>query len=263
MRGLLTALVLALATACAPSPAPSQSPSVPTSSPAPSSPGTTLSGTPRATPARPLAGVHVALDPGHQLGNHNFPAETGRLVDAGGLEKPCNTTGTATADGWPEATLVFQVARTVQRRLTSLGATVSMTRTSNSERRWGPCIDERGRFPARVGADLLVSLHADGAAEGESGFHVIAPPGRPAARRLAVALRAALVAEGIPRSSYVAEGLSIRADLGTLNLSTVPAAMVELGNMVNPRDAARMRSRQGQAAYADGVVSGIRVYLRR
>lgn len=205
----------------------------------------------------------MALDPGHQLGNRHFPEEIGRLVDAGGFEKPCNTTGTAAADGWPEATMVFEVARRVQRRLTSLGATVSMTRTSNSERRWGPCVDERGGFPGRVGAELMVSLHGDGAAEGERGFHVIAAPGRPAARRLARAIRAGLVAQEVPRSSYVPEGLSIRSDLGTLNLATVPAAMVELGNMRNPEDAARMRSREGQAAYAAGIVAGIRAYLRR
>ena len=50
------------------------------------------------------------IDPGHQLGNHNFPRQINRLVPAGGFEKPCNTTGTATDGGYPEATFTWQVA---------------------------------------------------------------------------------------------------------------------------------------------------------
>ena len=38
----------------------------------------------------------MVIDPGHQLGNHNFPRKINRLVPAGGFKKPCNTTGTAT-----------------------------------------------------------------------------------------------------------------------------------------------------------------------
>ena len=59
--------------------------------------------------ARPLAGKVVVIDPGHQLGNRNFPAEINRQVPAGGFTKPCNTTGTATDGGYPEATFVWQV----------------------------------------------------------------------------------------------------------------------------------------------------------
>ena len=44
----------------------------------------------------PLAGRLVVIDPGHQLGNHNFPRRINRPVPAGGFTKPCNTTGTAT-----------------------------------------------------------------------------------------------------------------------------------------------------------------------
>lgn len=262
MKRLLPVLALVLAAACAPAERPAPSPA-----PTPTAPGRTLTPrptpTPQPVPDRPLAGVHVALDPGHQLGNRGFPEEIGRLVDAGGLTKACNTTGTATADGWPEATLTWLVVRRAQRRLTELGAEVSLTRSSNSDEAWGPCIDVRGRFPGRVGADLLVSVHADGNAAGESGFHVIVAPDRPEAGRLARALRSALADAGIRRSSYVEGALSVRADLGTLNLATVPAAMVELGNMRNGEDAALMRSTDGQEAYARAVVRGIRAYLGR
>ena len=50
------------------------------------------------------------IDPGHQLGNHNYPGQINRLVPAGGFQKPCNTTGTATNGGFPEATFTWQVS---------------------------------------------------------------------------------------------------------------------------------------------------------
>src|SRR4051794_14500524 len=110
--------------------------------------------------SQPLGGEVIVIDAGHQLGNHNFPAEINRLVEAGGFTKPCNTTGTATNGGYPEATLNFAIARSVQVRLERLGATVLLSRQANTESSWGPCVDTRGRFGERVGADLVVSLHA-------------------------------------------------------------------------------------------------------
>jgi N-acetylmuramoyl-L-alanine amidase len=232
-----------------------------------------LTAAPVAAGTLPLAGVRIALDAGHQLGNHNFPAQINRLVPAGGFSKPCNTTGTSTNGGYSEATLNFRVVRLVQARLEALGAQVLLTRTRNSQDLWGPCVDARGEFGAKVGARLMVSLHADGAASSAHGFHVIAPTSRSPwttdiaapSLRLAKALRSGFDGVGIPRSTYVGRGtaLSIRSDLGTLNMSDVPVAMLEVGNMRNPSDAHRMTTRAGRAQYARAVVRGIRSYLAR
>jgi N-acetylmuramoyl-L-alanine amidase len=226
-----------------------------------------------ATGGRPLAGIRIALDPGHQLGNHNFVSRINRPVQAGGFTKPCNTTGTATNGGYPEATATFRISRQVAARLRDLGATVVLTRTRNSQSLWGPCVDVRGRFGAKVGARLMVSLHADGAASPGRGFHVIAPRRRSPwttdiaapSLRLAKALRAGLDAGGLTRSTYLAGGsaLTIRADLATLNLADVPTAMVELGNMRNAGDARRLSTPSGESTYAAALVRGIRTYLHR
>lgn len=222
---------------------------------------------------RPLAGVTIAIDPGHQLGNHRFLSDVTRLVPAGGFSKACNSTGTSTDAGLPESTVNFRIARLVRERLRDLGAEVRLTRSTNSTSRWGPCIDQRGRFAGQVGAELMVSLHADGSGPEDRGFHVIVPRSRAPwtdtiagpSRRLGLALRGALDARGIPRSNYIGDGtaLSVRPDLGTLNLSDVPVAMVEIGNMRNLSDARRMSSAEGRAVYAAGVVSGIRRFLDR
>lgn len=224
----------------------------------------------------PLAGRVVVLDPGHQLGNSRFPREIGTLVDAGGLEKPCNTTGTSTDAGYPEATFVWEVALRLRRLLERDGARVVLTRDSNSEDAWGPCVDDRGRAgnPGEPGptADVKLSIHADGSyAEGAHGFHVIAP-GRvegytddigAASLDLAVALRDRMLAGGFVVSTYTAEdGLDVRTDLGTLNLADVPTAMVELGNMRDPAEAEVMTSEQGQLRYARALARGLVTYLR-
>jgi len=225
------------------------------------------------TVARPLGGKVVVIDPGHQLGNHNFPAKINRLVPAGGFKKPCNTTGTATNGGYPEATLTWRVARNVKRRLERLGATVRMTRHSNRQDRWGPCVDARGRAGNRIPADAKLSIHGDGStASGAHGFHVIAPTDRrpwthdifKPSRRLALDTRAALRSVGLPVANYIAggDGLDFRSDLATLNLSDIPTVMVELGNMRNPTDARRMTSRHGRATYAHGLARAVRRYLR-
>jgi N-acetylmuramoyl-L-alanine amidase len=214
----------------------------------------------------------VVVDPGHQLGNRSFPREINRLVSAGPSRKPCNTTGTATDGGYPEATFVWQVAQRVERQLTALGARVVLTRTSDRADRWGPCVDVRGRAGNRAGADLKVSIHADGShSAGARGFHVIAPADlrrwthdiHRRSLRAAQGMRAALVRAGLPRANYVAggDGLDLRSDLATLNLSDVPTVMVELGNMRHRDEARRMASPAGQDRYARGVVGGVRAFL--
>jgi N-acetylmuramoyl-L-alanine amidase len=220
----------------------------------------------------PLSGRTVVIDPGHQLGNHNYPREIERLVPAGGFKKPCNTTGTATNGGFPEATFTWRVSRLLRSRLERLGATVQLTRHSNRQDRWGPCVDVRGRDGNRHDADLKISIHGDGSyAAGAHGFHVITPTDRrpwthdifTSSRRMARETRAALRGVGLPVANYIAggDGIDFRSDLGTLNLSDIPTVMVELGNMRNPVDARRMTSRAGRATYARGLAHAVRRFL--
>ncbi|QZY28764.1 N-acetylmuramoyl-L-alanine amidase [Nocardioides coralli] len=224
---------------------------------------------PAAGRAQPLAGRTVVLDAGHQLGNQRYPRQTTRLVPAGGFRKPCNTTGTETATGVAETTVNWRVTRLLQRRLEALGARVVLTRTSNRLDRWGPCVDARGRAGNRIGADLKLSIHADGAAPGQRGFHVVTPTSRPRwtrdiarpSRRLAVAVRSGLQGRSFRTVPYVAGGIDRRGDLATLNLSDVPAVVVELGNLRDRRDARLLTSPRGQARAAAGLLAGVRRFL--
>lgn len=224
-------------------------------------------------PSRPLDGVVIALDPGHQLGNSNprFSSQIAQTRFNGHITKGCNTTGTATNAGFPEATFNWRVSRYVERRLKALGATVHKTRSNNSYDSWGPCVWDRGKFGARVDADLLLSIHADGAGSSGSGFYLMLPatiPGwtddiaRPSAR-MGKRFIQGMADAGAPRSTYIYGQTLVTPEISTLNFSDVPAILVELGNMQNATDAARMSSRVGQKQYADWLVAGIRAALQR
>jgi N-acetylmuramoyl-L-alanine amidase len=220
--------------------------------------------------AAPLAGTTIHVDAGHNGANGAHPARISRQVPAGtgGYRKACDTTGAQTSDGrLTEATFNLDVARRLQRRLRRLGARVVMTRTTNGG--VGPCVNERAAIANRAHADLAVSIHADGGPPGGRGFHVIAPLPDRAVRTAIVApslrfareLRGRLQAVGLRRSTYIGGGAGLvqRADLGGLNLSRVPKAFVELGNMRNAGDARLLR----RTPQRDGIAAALTRAVRR
>jgi N-acetylmuramoyl-L-alanine amidase len=218
-----------------------------------------------------LSGKTIAVDPGHNGRNWAHPEEINRLVDAGTLRKACDTTGTATASGYAEPAFTWDIAIRLRRMLRASGARVVLTRSSNAG--WGPCITERAAIGNRARADAAVSIHADGGPTSGRGFHVIYPPAirgltddiaRPS-KCLAVAMRRAYkTGTGLPYATYLGgNGLSVRSDLGGLNLSDVPKVFVETGNMRNRADAALLESPAYRERIARSIAAGLATYLTR
>ncbi len=229
---------------------------------------TTPTTTTTAAPAASLAGRVIVIDPGHNGQNYAHPDEINQIVDIGNGTKACNTTGTATADGYAEATLNWELALVTKDRLEALGATVVLTRQDNQG--WGPCITERAAIGNDAHADAVVSIHADGAAADGRGFHVIYPATidgltddiAAASLRLAEALRAAFQETGMPISNYTAsDGLSRRSDLGGLNLSDVPVVFLEAGNMKNAADVALLLDPAFRDKEADAIAAALVDFL--
>lgn len=220
-----------------------------------------------------LAGRLILLDPGHQLGNANpaFARQMAQERFNGTTVKGCNTTGTATDSGFPEATFNWRVARILARMLEREGARVELTRSSNSRDDWGPCVWDRAKQANALRADAMVSIHADGSAPRHRGFFVLAPglvkgwtedvvgPGRRLARAMIGGLREA----GVVPSNYIDRQLMISTNTTGLNFSDVPTVTVELGNMRNAADAREMTSAAGQRQYARGLREGLRDYFSR
>jgi N-acetylmuramoyl-L-alanine amidase len=264
--------------ASAPSPPPTGASSEPppssAGSSAPPPAGTTLSpGVRPSTPAAngkpaPPPGRVVVLDPGHNGGNAAHPEVINQPVPAGrGRTKPCNTTGTATNDGYTEHAFTWDVAVRVRDTLTARGVRVVMTRPNDSG--VGPCVNDRAAIGNRENAAAVVSIHADGSTTaGAHGFHVAysapalnAAQGEPSLR-LARALRDGLRAAGLATSNYIGSaGLSPRDDLAGLNLSERPAVLVECGNMRDAAEAATLSSSAGRQRYAAAIADAILGYL--
>jgi len=237
---------------------------------------TTTTAPPAAVPSRPLQGRTIVLDPGHNGGNAGAASRINRPVSVGNGTKACDTTGTESVRGLAEHRYTWLVARHARAALRAQGARVVLTRPD--DRGVGPCITRRMPTADRVGADLAVSIHADGGPSGGRGFHVILPGRVPRiaghdrivapSARLGRAVRAAFRrGTGMPYATYLGRrGLDVRTDLGGLNLIRVPGVMIETGNMRNATDAALMsdpewRRRAGRAIAA-GVVDGLAVIGR-
>ncbi|MEU5979470.1 N-acetylmuramoyl-L-alanine amidase [Streptomyces sp. NPDC047315] len=235
--------------------------------------GMPSNGTPSGGKPAALAGAVIVIDPGHNPGNFQHTAEINKLVDIGTNRKECDTTGTATADGYKEAAFTRDVSQRLRTLLEKEGAEVTFTH--DADRAFGPCIDERARIGNNAKADAVISVHADGSAKGNRGFHVILPgpvkagsadtapivaPSRDLGGRIADGFAAAT---GSARANYIGAGtgLDVRTDLGGLNLSTVPKVFVECGNMQDPQDAALLKNADWRQKAARGLADGLRAYL--
>ncbi|MCO7272211.1 MULTISPECIES: N-acetylmuramoyl-L-alanine amidase [Cellulosimicrobium] len=217
-------------------------------------------------PPPPLAGLTVAVDPGHNGGNGANPLTVNAPVpDGRGGTKACNTVGASTDAGYPEHAFTWDVSSRLAERLTGLGAVVVLTRPDDAG--VGPCVDARGRFPQENDADVLVSVHANGTEDRSAhGFFAIVsdPPVDEAQGAPSVALAHELVtalgeAGFAPSTSVAADDGPVqrRADLATLNHAERPAVMLELGEMRNPDEAAVMESEEGRQRYADALAAGL------
>ena len=222
----------------------------------------------------PLVGETVTIDPGHDGGNGGAPGSIGVPIDGGGFTEPCDTAGTSTPAGYDEHAFTFDVALRLASALRSGGATVVLTRSTDSG--VGPCVNTRAAIGNAAGSDAAVSIHGDGGPAGGRGFAVdvpvpvvsprsddraiVAPSGQ-----LGTAIRDRFLADtGMPVSDYAGtDGITPRSDLGGLNLSTVPKVLIECGNMQNPVDAALMEDPGWRQQAAQGLADGITAFLVR
>jgi N-acetylmuramoyl-L-alanine amidase len=213
-----------------------------------------------------LKGKVVVLDPGHNGGK-----VLGYQVKIGNGSKSCDTSGTATDAGYTEHAYTWDVANRLKKLLVSQGAKVVMTRHNDTGS--GPCVTERAAIGNNAHADAAISIHADGTeTTSPHGFHVIEPKPVPGyndgiiapSKRLGTDVRNAYKAgTGIPYSTYTGvNGVTVRDDLGGLNLSTVPKIFIETGNMKNPEDAAKLSSGPFRQRIAVALAAGLTKYLK-
>ncbi|MFC4112331.1 N-acetylmuramoyl-L-alanine amidase [Nonomuraea zeae] len=220
--------------------------------------------------AKPLDGKVIVIDPGHNGGNFRNPKAINRKVNVLTQWKACDTTGTSTNNGYTEAAFTWDVSKRLVKILERRGAKVKLTRSDNDS--VGPCITQRAAIGNKARADAAISVHADGSAPANHGFHVIMPKkiNGPvdkvvgASSKLGIAIRDSYAkGTGLPYSTYIGtKALDYRNDLGGLNLSTVPKVFLESGNMRNAAEAAKFQDPKFRQKIAVALANGLQHYLK-
>ncbi len=223
-----------------------------------------------AAAARPLAGITVGIDPGHNGLNGTNPSYINHMIWNGRESETCDTTGTQTASGYTEARFNFNVARYLRAALLADGAHVVMTRQNNDG--VGPCVDRRARILDDSGARVAIDIHADGGPAWGRGFTVLEPVADGpndhvirASERFGADVRSALLAgTNMPVSDYYgSNGVEFRNDLAGLNLTTMPKVLIETGNMTNATDAALLTAPRFQRRLAAALLAAILAFLHK
>ena len=181
--------------------------------------------------AQPLKGMRILLDAGH-----------------GG-----SSVGTA-AGSLPEKTLTLQYAKTLQQKLQALGATVHMTRTTDSN----PTVDARMNAGRNNGTDLILSIHMDGSTSSATNgcsVHYFNEYSYLPAKTITEKMRQVERSYGIGSRQEVC----LWNPFFITRVSDAPSMLIECGFMSNPRNLELLISdsyrNQLTGAIADGVVA--------
>lgn len=188
----------------------------------------------------------------------------------------------ANANGLKERTVNLQVGLALRDALLSRGYRVIMTRTTNTALMirdtetwnlknatlWDYAKDKtlyrsqsipkddltaRTRVANDAGADLLVSIHCNGAKSKKAkGIETWASPRDAAGKRLARAVQSALT----KRTRLTNRGAK-SADFYVLRWSNMPAILVECAFISNRSDAAYLKSSRGRSEIASGIADGV------
>jgi N-acetylmuramoyl-L-alanine amidase len=210
----------------------------------------------------------VGIDPGHNGDNYTDPTYINHLVWNGREQEACDTTGTETDGGYTEAQFNFNVARYLASDLRGEGATVVLTRTSNTG--VGPCVTRRAEILNHAHANVDVDIHADGGPPNGRGFAILEPVADGPNDHVIAAserfgrdvLERYRADTGMPESTYDGtDGIVPRGNLAGLNLTTSPKVLIECANMRNATDAALLVRESFQRLAAKALAQAITEYL--
>lgn len=181
---------------------------------------------------RPLQDLLVVVDPGHP---------------------PLGASGPT---GLTEAEANLGVALILRDLLEADGARVVMTRTADVPVELGA----RPRLADSLGADLLISIHNNALPDGVNPFANNGTSvfyNHPRSIPLAIAVQSALVRKLGLRDLGVGRG-----DLALVRPTWMPAILTEGLFMMVPEQEAALRSTAGRRRYAEGILEGVREFLR-
>lgn len=210
--------------------------------------------------ARPLEGVVIAVDAGHQAKGDSKQEPIGPGASETKARVTSGTSGVAT--GELESQVNLDVALKLRDELEARGATVVMVRTaqdvdiSNSE---------RAKIANDAGAALFIRLHCDGVDGSQSakGFMTLEPGENAYTKGIATeSQRAARIMHPVIVSETGAadRGIVERNDLSGFNWCTVPTVLFEMGCMTNPDEDRALASDAYQQKLATAIADATVAY---
>jgi N-acetylmuramoyl-L-alanine amidase len=182
-----------------------------------------------------LSGIKVCVDPGH-----------------GGSEM-----GSIGCSGVHESTVNLAIAERFKELLESEGATVIMTRTSDSQEQ---SLDERVRIATEAGVDFLISVHNNALPDGADPWKEHGSTSfwyHPQSIELARCLKESLV----HTLGWPDEGTRYQ-NLALCRPTAMPAVLVEVGFMINPDEYAKLIDSSVQSKAAEALLDGLITYLK-
>ena len=182
-----------------------------------------------------LFGKRIVLDPGH-----------------GGDDSG------VVADGVAEAEIVWDLASRLEGRLSALGVRTWFTRGPHN----GASDEQRADLANEVGADIVLSLHVDGASSPRAnGIATYYFGGSEAASTIGEQLADLALRELVARTGMGNNRMHGKT-WRLLRLTRMPAVRVELGYLTSPDDRARLRDARLRDTIAEGLLVAVqRLYL--
>ncbi|MCL2780542.1 MAG: N-acetylmuramoyl-L-alanine amidase [Actinomycetia bacterium] len=160
-----------------------------------------------------------------------------------------------------EANLTWDLATRLEGRLAAVGVTSWLTRGPDS----GPSDEQRAEFANDIGADLMLSLHVDGApsprAEGLACYYY--GGGHDSASTIGERFADLIQREVVARTGMLDDRVHGKT-WGILRLTRMPAVQVEVGYLTSPADRARLADPSFRDAVAEGLLVAVqRLYLAK
>ena len=182
------------------------------------------------------------------------------IVDAGHGGKDSGASG----NGIIEKKLNLSVALELANKLRSGGATVYLTRSTDTY----ITLNDRAAVAKKMNADIFVSIHANSASASASAsgietyynqflFKGAKNPYPAESKRLAQCIQTNLVQTTKMKNRGVKEDAFV-----VLRENTVPSVLVELGFLTNKNDAAIMKKSDYKNKAAQGIYNGIEAYFQ-
>ncbi len=210
---------------------------------------------------KPLEGLIIGIDPGHQSKGNNSLEKVAPGSDG---KKPKVTSGTqGRFTGVPEYKLNLEVGLLLKKELSNSGAKIVMTRETNN-------VDisniQRAQLTNKSKCDMVIRLHANGAESAKSNGYSILIPGEKYSTK-DIVRKSRSFAEVLNKTlkdniDIRPEGIITRNDLTGFNWSETPVVLLEMGYMTNKHDDETMQTGEFKNGTVKSIARALEIYFK-